>query len=209
MPMSEKHSRPWVSTTHDWSGSVDHEHLKQVRDGAATFAPTGTLHLVLEVLAYAADEAGSLGERGRCLVTLHEDGSILVADDGRGTDTRRDLAGEPVRKPVMSTKDLRFFDSRQPPHLPDGAPRRGMSVVAALSTWLVHENHRHDGAWNRRYELGVPVTDLREIPFRGATGTVVRFRPSPEVRCTHDVAALRALAGHHLPRLAVDVVDRR
>ena len=56
-----------------------------------------------------------------------------VADNGRGTDTRYDERGEPVRKPVMATKDLRFFDTAGAELLPDGHPRRGMSVVAALS----------------------------------------------------------------------------
>jgi len=51
--------------------------------------------------------------------------SVSVADDGRGTDTRLDDRGEPLRKPIMSTRDLRFFDVPDPPLLPDGHPRRG------------------------------------------------------------------------------------
>jgi DNA gyrase/topoisomerase IV subunit B len=35
-------------------------------------------------------------------------------------------------------------------------PRRGISVVAALSEWLVHTNRRRDDAWTQRYEHGIP-----------------------------------------------------
>jgi hypothetical protein len=45
-----------------------------------------------------------------------------------------------VKKPVMSTQDLRFFDAPDPP--------------------LLHRNRRHNGAWTQRYEHGMPVTGL-------------------------------------------------
>lgn len=76
----------------------------------------------------------------------------------------------------MSTKDLRFFDFPDAQQLPDGHPRRGMSVVAALSEWLIHTNHRHDAAWTQRYEQGIPVTDLLAIPNQAISGTTVHFR---------------------------------
>ena len=86
---------------------------------------------------------------GAAAVVVHPDGSVSVTDDGRGTDTRFD--GETaVRKPIMATGDLRFFDADPPVMLPDGHPRRGMSVVAALSDWLVHTNHRREGSWTQR-----------------------------------------------------------
>ena len=146
--------------------------------GLLCTAPGGVLHLILEAIAYPLDEALHAGA-GRCTVNLQADGSVSVADDGRGTDTRRDADGTPVRKPVMATRDLRFFDSPDAPTLPDGHLRRGMSVVAALSTWLVHTNYRQDGAWTQRYEHGIPVTDLVPIAGNGNTGTTVHFIPDP------------------------------
>jgi DNA gyrase subunit B len=104
---------------------VDEQHIEEIRSALRTFTAGGVTHLVLEVVAYAADEAAARGVLGQCVVQLHADGSILVSDDGRGTDTRLDSDGRPVRKPVMGTKDLRFFDSPDPPRLPDGRPRRG------------------------------------------------------------------------------------
>jgi len=167
----------WVNTTHDWAGSVDLAHLQQIRDHADVYAP-GVLHLVLEVIAYPDDEAEAAGRRGSCLVTLHADGSISVTDNGRGTDTRVDEDGNLVKKPIMATEDLRFFQDPAAPLLPDGLPRRGMSVVAALSASLTHTNRRLNGSWTQRYEHGVPVTDLEAIASDGTTGTTVRFRPA-------------------------------
>ncbi|RSM57435.1 ATP-binding protein [Amycolatopsis sp. WAC 01376] len=110
--MSDADAR-WRNTTHDWAGSVDAEHLALVRPNPEEFAPGGVAHLVLEVLAYAAEEAESTGG-GHATVTVHPDGSVSVADDGRGTATRADGNGGFVKKPVMSTKDLRFFDFPAP-----------------------------------------------------------------------------------------------
>jgi DNA gyrase subunit B len=195
----------WRNTTHDWARTVDAEHLSRIRADPATFAPGGVLHLVLEVVAYAADEAASTG--GRCTITLHADGSVSVADNGRGTDTRRDGQGAPVRKPVMATRDLRFFDAPTAQTLPDGHPRRGISVVAALSTWLVHTNHRANGSWTQRYEHGIPVTGLAPIPAQPTTGTTVHFLPSAALASLPAPAEPGRLA--EWPHLTVEVLDER
>lgn len=212
----------WRNTTHDWAAAVDLGHLEGIRREPAVFAPGGAGHLILEVVAYAADEAECNGG-GRARVTLHADGSVSVADDGRGTDTRRDERGEVVKKPVMATKDLRFFDlpeARTLPDgqtrseartLPDGHPRRGMSVVAALSEHLVHTNRRRNGSWTQRYEHGVPVTGLDPVDDDGTTGTLVRFRPSVPLRAAAGPAAADELVrwAAAWPDLIVEVDDRR
>jgi len=92
----------WRNTTHDWANSVDVRHLAEVRQHPARFAPVGTLHLILEVIAYAADEAKNSAE-GQCVVTLHNDGSVAVADDERGTVTRCDeQGGHGLRPPAAA-----------------------------------------------------------------------------------------------------------
>jgi topoisomerase IV subunit B len=198
------------TATHDWARAVDLEHLARIRRKPEVFAPRGALHLVLEVLAYAAEEAACTGS-GRGVVTLHRDGSLAVADNGRGTDTRVGGRGPAVRKPVMSTKDLRFFDSPGVAVLPDGHFRRGISVVAALSRWLVHVNRRLNGSWTQRYELGIPVTDLTPIPNDGSTGTTVHFVPAPTLVPDVQVPAaeLRQMAAAFGPHLRLDIHDER
>ncbi|RIK13465.1 MAG: ATP-binding protein [Acidobacteria bacterium] len=175
--MGERSS--WRTTTHDWSEDLDEEHLVGVRERLGRGASAGGLrHLVLEVLAYADEEAESLGRKGTAAVTHHGDGSITVADDGRGTDTRTDGDGRVVRKPVMATPDVRFRDEASAPRLPDGLPRRGMSTVAALSSRLVHQNHRRDGSWSQTYRRGIPDDDLAAVEPRETTGTSVTFTAS-------------------------------
>jgi DNA gyrase subunit B len=163
--------------------------------------------MILEVLAYANDEAASTGRVGTAVVTTQADGSVSVADDGRGTDTRRDADGRVVRKPVMATRDVRFFDDPHRPVLPDGLPRWGMSVVAALSSLLVHENRRTTASWRQAYHHGIPAGDLLELLRTDAdgstgstpsTGTTVTFRldgcpREPESLTAADVAAFDAL----------------
>ncbi|RKT77377.1 DNA gyrase subunit B [Terracoccus luteus] len=172
--MSDRSS--WATTTHEWSAHVDAQHLQDVRrllgrPGAAG----GRRHLILEVLAYADDEAATLGRSGLAIVTSHADGAVTIEDDGRGTDTRRDSDGRLVRKPVMASADVRFSDVDTAPLLPDGLPRRGISAVAALSSTLTHENHRADGAWSQTYHHGIPDGELETLRPRRGSGTVVTF----------------------------------
>jgi len=165
-------------STHSWLSVADTEHVAAVQREAGRYAEGGVLHLALEVIAYALDEAAD-GTTDRVLVTLHDDGSISVGDNGRGTFVRFDDDGVPMVKPIMATRDLRFFEIPDVPVLPDGRRRSGMSVVAALSEWVSHTNRRTEGSWTQRYEHGLPRDGLTELPPTGTTGTVVHFRPDP------------------------------
>jgi len=166
----------WTVTTHDWAKDLDQTHLAEVQDRRHSYAEGGVRHLILEVLAYANDEAEHVGRVGRASVILRPNDAVTVVDDGRGTETRKDSEGNVVRKPVMATKDVRFFDALDGPLLPDGLPRRGMSTVAAPSAELVHENHRVEGAWSQAYRHGIPGERLQPMGSSGATGTSVTFR---------------------------------
>ncbi|WP_256837628.1 ATP-binding protein [Ornithinimicrobium faecis] len=171
----------WTVTTHDWARDVDRDHLRRVRAQADVELPGGLQHLVLEVLAYAADEAEHRGRVGQVSVQRHSDGSVAVSDDGRGTDTRRDDHGQVVRKPVMATQDVRFTGDMEPVLLADGHPRRGMSSVSALCLWLRHTNHRTEGSWTQNYAHGIPEQDLMELPPSAQTGTTVHFLLDPDL----------------------------
>lgn len=170
----------------------------RIRENAASYLEGGLRHMMLEVLAYADDEAAAAGRTGAVSVAIRPDGSIAVRDDGRGTDTRRTPQGPIIRKPVMATRDVRFFDNPGRPVLPDGFPRWGMSVVAALSSTLIHENRRETGGWIQTYHYGVPASELVEIPGDGTTGTTVTFTldTPPDTRRTllpSDLSAFRSL----------------
>lgn len=167
-------------TTHEWLAESDAAHIAGIRADPTRYSAGGLAHLLLEVLAYPVDEAES-GTTNRVRVTLHADGSISVEDNGRGTNVFFDESGQAVVKPIMATRDLRFFEVPDAPLLPDGLKRSGMSVVAAMSEWLLHTNRRINGAWTRRYKHGLPESGLTELTAdeRGeGTGTTVRFRPN-------------------------------
>jgi topoisomerase IV subunit B len=200
---------PRENTTHNWAATVEQAHVSQIREQPATYAPGGVEHLIFEVLAYAADEAESTGRAGRGIVTLHGDGSVSVADDGRGTDTRVDAAGRAIKKPVMGTKDLRFFDDPGAETLPDGHARRGMSVVTALSEWLIHTNRRTAGSWTQRYEHGVPTSELTPVADDGTTGTTVRFQPDIANLVSPAMVAPDLSRAACWPQLCVELVDER
>lgn len=181
-----------MGSTHDWAVPTDIDHMRLIRADPARFAAGGVGHLVLEVVAYAVDEAVA-GTTDQVRVVLHADGSIVVDDNGRGTQVRYDDTGTPTVKPIMGTRDLRFFAMQDAPLLPDGQPRSGISVVAALSQWLTHTNRRDDRGWWQRYERGRPTGPLIELGGVQRPGTTVHFLPDPAVfgHQAPDVAALR------------------
>ena len=195
--MSERSS--WQTTNHDWRRDVDAEHLADVRRrlGPAGLAG-GVRHLILEVLAYPNDEAESQGRIGQATVTYRGDGWVAVDDDGRGTDTRRDSDGRIIRKPIMATADVRFFEQIHAPLLPDGLPRRGISTVAALSRELVHDNHRGEGSWSQTYRYGIPDDELAALKPRGWTGTSISFYSDIDGPPTLSPEDLNAFASLHI-----------
>lgn len=195
---------PGLRTTHDWSTDVDGSHLDRVR-AEAVLRPPDPVHLVLEVLAYPIDEAVD-GLTRHVWVELHDDGSISVTDDGRGTDTRSDDNGAAVVKPVMATPDLRFFGRPDAPALADHVPRAGLSSVCAVSSWLEHVNRRATGSWSRQYVDGRPSGPTHSLAPDGTTGTSVRFLPDPALVPTRvdGVRLRRLVSGLPVP---VDVVE--
>lgn len=171
------HRSSWETTTHNWDADLDIEHLAEVRARLEKpYLAGGSRHLILEILAYANDEAKSQGRKGFTTVTHLPNGWVTVADDGRGTDTRRDTDGIAIRKPVMATPDVRFTPGSPQHFLCDGLPRRGMSTVTALSSVLVHENYRENGSWSQTYRFGIPDRALASVAGSRGSGTVVTFR---------------------------------
>ncbi len=81
-----------------------------------------------------------------------------------------------------------------------------MSVVAALSSWLVHTNHRGNGSWTQRYERSVPVTGLEPITQAASTGTTVHFLPDPALVAPTRLAP-QALGGLSCAPLVLEIRD--
>ena len=138
-------------------------------------------HLAQEVIDNAVDEALA-GHAGRITVTLHEDGSLEVSDDGRGMPV--DLhpeKGVPGVEVILGTLHAGGKFSGRQYHFAGGLHGVGVSVVNALSerldVWVRREGHEYHMA----FEHGEKVSDLQVVGQVGRrnTGTRLRFRPDP------------------------------
>lgn len=156
--------------------------LEPVRQRPGMYTRTeNPLHIVQEVIDNAADEALA-GHARTILVTQHLDGSVSVADDGRGIP----VGPHPEEKiPVVEIVYTRLhaggkFDksSGGAYAFSGGLHGVGVSVTNALSTRLEVNVWRDGGQWAIAFEGGERVSPLKKVGGSdGATGTRVQVWP--------------------------------
>ncbi|MFI4876956.1 MAG: type IIA DNA topoisomerase subunit B, partial [Blastopirellula sp. JB062] len=175
-------------------GAGDLEHLsdlEHVRERPSMYigdrGTRGFHHLVYEVVDNSIDEA--MAEFASAItVTIHNDNSVTVEDDGRGIPVEihpqlTEQVGREVStlEGVMTVLKFGGKFSKGAYQTSGGLHGVGVTVVNFLSEWCEVEVHRDGWIWQQEYQRGVPQGPIRKGGATKKRGTKTSFKPDSQI----------------------------
>ena len=142
---------------------------------------SGLHHLVYEIVDNAIDESLA-GFCRHIYVAIEPGNSIRVDDDGRGIPVDiQEQTGKPALEVVYTVLHAGGKFGGGGYKVSGGLHGVGASVVNALSEWLEVEVHLNGSIYQMKFSRGLKTQDMKIIGTTGRTGTIVRFKPDPEM----------------------------
>ena len=141
----------------------------------------GLHHLVYEVVDNSIDEVMA-GYATAVSVTINNDGSVMVEDDGRGipVEYHEDL-GKSTLEGVMTVLKFGGKFTKGAYQTSGGLHGVGVTVVNFLSEWCEVEVRRDGRVYQQEYERGVPAGEVRKIGKTDRVGTKTTFKPDSQI----------------------------
>ena len=143
-------------------------------------AERGYHHLIYEIMDNSVDE-GLAGFCTQVIITLHEDGSATVEDDGRGIPVDQHRQGKSALEVVMTVLHAGGKFNKDSYKVSGGLHGVGASVVNALSSYCVVEVSRSGFVWRQSYEKGRPLSSVKKVRETEKTGTKTTFQPDRDI----------------------------